>query len=147
MLKNIHKFITSVNSSKFFAGIVMIMLNIGSKYIDLKFSKTQEEFLKISLARELLIFSVAWMGTRDIYMSIVLTASFVILADYVFNEKSKLCVIPAKLKSLENAIDINKDNVITEDEIIKAKKILESAQKQKQKNVQMTMFSYLDAYK
>jgi hypothetical protein len=113
----------------------------------LKLSKTQEQFLKISLARELLVFSVAWMGTRDIYMSLVLTASFIILADYVLNEKSKLCIMPSTLKSLEYEIDTNKDNIISEEEIKRAQEIIESANKQKERNIQRTMFSYLDANK
>ena len=34
-----NKMIHSINNSKFFAGLVMIMLNIGSKYITIKLSK------------------------------------------------------------------------------------------------------------
>ena len=61
----------------------------------------QEEFLKLSLARELLIFSIAWMGTHDIILSVLMTAAFVVLADYLFNEKSKLCILPEKFKKIE----------------------------------------------
>ena len=38
--------IGSLNNSRFFAGIVMLMLNLGSKYVSVNLSKTQEEFLK-----------------------------------------------------------------------------------------------------
>ena len=41
-----------------FAGLVMIMMNIGSKYVNLKLSKNQEEFLKGAIARQILIFSI-----------------------------------------------------------------------------------------
>ena len=34
--------LASLNNSKFFAGIVMIMMNIGSKYISIKLTKSQE---------------------------------------------------------------------------------------------------------
>ena len=36
-----------LNSSKFFAGIVMILLNIGSKYITIELSKSQDHICVI----------------------------------------------------------------------------------------------------
>ena len=50
----------SINNSKFFAGLVMIILNIGSKYITVRLSKSQEAYLGGTIARQLLIFSVIW---------------------------------------------------------------------------------------
>ena len=35
-----------LNNSKFFAGVVMILLNIGSKFIQIQFSKSTEEYMK-----------------------------------------------------------------------------------------------------
>ena len=74
MLDKVKVYISRLNDSKFFAGIIMLMLNLGSRYITLNLSKTQEEFLKLSLARELLIFSIAWMGTHDIILSVLMTS-------------------------------------------------------------------------
>ena len=42
MITKIRENLASLNNSKFFAGLVMIMLNIGSKYITIELSKTQE---------------------------------------------------------------------------------------------------------
>ena len=42
-------FANKINNSKIFAGIIMIMLNIGSKYITIKLSKSQEEYFKNSI--------------------------------------------------------------------------------------------------
>ena len=67
-----------INESKLFAGLVMLMLNIGSRYISLPFGKSAEEFLRANLGSPMLIFAVAWMGTRDIYMSLGLTGAFVL---------------------------------------------------------------------
>lgn len=145
--KNVHKSIQKLNGSKLFAGLVMLMLNIGSKYVTLKLSKTQEDFLRASLARELLIFSVVWMGTHDIYMSILLTAAFIILADFLFNEKSKFCIIPDKLKAIQRDIDLNNDNEISEEEIEKAEEILRKAKRKREKQAQMDMLNYIDANK
>jgi hypothetical protein len=87
-----------LNNSLFFAGVVMIMLNIGSRYIELKLDPSTENFLKTALSKELLVFSVCWMGTRDLIIALVLTAVFVVLADYGLNANSKCCIMPEKYR-------------------------------------------------
>ena len=128
ILKNMY---TNVNSSKYFAGLVMIILNIGSKFITIKLSKSQEAYLGGKIARQLLIFSVLWMGTRDIFVSIAMTAAFIVLTDHIFNEKSKFCVIPQRYRVYEDILDENKDGVVSDEELGRATKILEKARKNK----------------
>ena len=105
-----------LNNSKFFAGVVMILLNIGSKFITIQFSKSTEEYLKYTVSKQLLIFSMAWMGTRDIYSALGLTAVFTILSDYIFNEESSLCIVPHKYRVLHKLIDTNNDGVVNDTE-------------------------------
>jgi hypothetical protein len=147
MFNDIHNSIQKLNGSKLFAGLVMLMLNIGSKYVTMKLSKTQEEFLRANLARELLIFAVVWMGTHDIYLSIFMTAAFIILADYIFNEKSKFCIIPHKLRSIRRSIDLNQDDFISDEEIEKAHEILAKAKKKREKEIQLEMLNSMDVNK
>ena len=117
-------------------------MNIGSRYIALNFSKTQEEFIKNLLFRELLIFSIVWMATKDIYISLTLTASFIILADYILNEKSNYCLLPKKYNN-SNFIDFNDDGIITENEIKKAEQLLIKASKQHNKVNHLNVSSYV----
>jgi chitinase len=119
----------SLNNSKFFSGLVMIMLNIGSKYITIELSKTQEEYLRNSVGRQILIFSICWMGTRDIYLALALTAIFEILTQYLFNENSKFCILPKYVIALSNAMDTNNDGKVSDSEIRKAIEILNKAKK------------------
>ena len=135
MLNIITKIIHYINNSKLFAGLVMIMLNIGSKYITIKLSKSQEEYLRNSIARQLLIFSIVWMGTRDIVMALLLTGSFIILTDHLFNEESQYCVIPTYLKNYAHLLDENQDDYISKEEVSKAMAIVEKSKKQKRKTV------------
>lgn len=144
IIKNTNSTLSSLNNSKFFAGIVMIMLNIGSKYITIELSKSQEAYLKYSLGRQLLIFSIAWMGTRDIILSLILTAVFIILADYLFNEDSYFCILPNRFKELKHTIDKDGDGVISEKEINDALKVLDKANKQKSKQSQLEMLESLN---
>jgi hypothetical protein len=133
----------SLNNSKFFAGLMILIVNVGSRYVTFKFSKSQEEYIKNNIARELLIFAIIWMATRDLIISIMMTASFIILADYFFNENSKFCLMPEKFKNIQYLIDVNNDNIITEEEIKRAEEILKRAKSQKHKTNQLEMLSYL----
>lgn len=146
-LKSANSHIKSLNNSKFLAGIVMLLLNVGSKYIELGFTKTQEEALRNGLGREILIFAIVFMGTHDIVISILMTAAFIILSDYLFNENSSLCVIPSHLQNITHIIDKNKDNIISEKEEKDALDILRKAQVQKEKQRQGKFMSFLEANK
>jgi len=130
-LAYIHDHILYLNNSKFFAGVVMILLNVGSKFISIQFSKSTEEYLKFSLSKQLLVFSMAWMGTRDIYTALGLTAVFVILSDHLFNEDSKFCVVPQQYRVLHKLIDTNNDGTVTEEELNSAIAVLDKAKKEK----------------
>jgi hypothetical protein len=140
-----HDHIMFLNSSKFFAGIIMIMLNVGSKFISIQFSKSTEEYLKYSISKQILVFAMAWMGTRDIYTSLALTAIFVVLSDHLFNEESGLCIVPHQYRVLNKVIDANSDGKVTEVELNQALAVLEKAKKEKQLREQkdaMLKFDY-----
>ena len=139
-LSFIHDHVLFLNNSKFFAGIVMILLNIGSKFITVQFSKSAEEYLKMNVTKQLLVFSMAWMGTRDIYIALVLTAVFTILSDHLFNEESPYCIVPEKYKILHKLVDTNQDGVVSEQELNSAISILEKAKKAKTKKDQQSAF-------
>ena len=133
-----------LNNSKYFAGIVMILLNVGSKFIQIQFSKSTEEYLKYTVSKQLLVFSMAWMGTRDIYASLGLAATFTILSEYLFKEESTFCIVHARYRVLDKLLDTNNDGEITEAEINSAKAILEKSRKEKQKKIQKEAFSKFD---
>ena len=145
-MKLFFNFADKINNSKLFAGLVMIMLNIGSKYITIKLSKSQEEYLKNSIARQLLIFSIIWMGTREVILSIFITASFIVLTDHLFNEESNYCVIPTFLKNHAHILDANNDGFISKDEIENAMKTIKKAEKQKRKQSHLNMAESLRNY-
>jgi len=108
---------SNVNNSKLLAGITMLILNVGAKYVEINFSKTQEAYLRNALGREILLFSICFMATHDIISAILLTAAFIILADIFFHEDSKYCLIPDKLNKIKNIVDLNNDQIISSEEL------------------------------
>jgi hypothetical protein len=133
-----------LNNSKFFAGIIMILLNVGSKFIQIQFSKSTEEYLKYSVSKQLLVFSMAWMGTRDIYTALGLTAVFTILSDCLFNEEHPMCIVPEKYRVLHKIIDTDNDGVVSETELAAAIAVLEKAKKEKQQKIQKEAFQKMN---
>jgi len=146
-LHYLHDHVMFLNNSKFFAGIVMIMLNIGSKFISIQFSKSTEEYLKYSVTKQLLVFAMAWMGTRDIYTALMLTAAFVILSDHLFNEESHLCVVPHDYRVLGKQVDTTVDGSVSDSEVAAALAIIERAKKEKKDELNKNMFMQFDLTK
>jgi hypothetical protein len=146
ILSFIHNHVMFLNNSKFFAGVVMILLNIGSKFIAIQFSKSTEEYLKMNITKQLLVFAMAWMGTRDIYTALILTAVFTILSDHLFNEESPYCVVPEKYRVLTKVIDTNNDGEVSEKELLDAISILEKAKNEKRKQEQRQTFTLYGNY-
>jgi hypothetical protein len=147
VLSYINHHVMYLNNSKFFAGVVMILLNVGSKFISIQFSKSTEEYMKYTLSKQILVFAMAWMGTRDIYAALGLTAVFTILSEHLFNEESTLCIVPHHYRVLDKLIDTNEDGIVSESELAAAIAVLEKAKKEKQRKTQKESFSKFDFQK
>jgi hypothetical protein len=72
--------LASLSDSKFFVGIMLLVLNLGSRHLVDEFSTNPEEYSRNLVLRRLAIFAVCFVGTRDIFVSIVLTAAFIIIS-------------------------------------------------------------------
>jgi hypothetical protein len=100
--------------------------------------------MKYSVSKQLLVFSMAWMGTRDIYTALGLTAVFTILSEYLFNEESSICIVPHKYRVLHKLVDTNNDGVVSEPELAAAIAVLEKAKREKQRKEQKEAYSKFD---
>lgn len=118
LVSETNKRVTFINKSKIFAGLVVVTINIASRFVNMKLSKSLENYLKYAFSRDILIFCIVWMGSRDIYVSIVITTLFVLIADTLFNEDSVFCILPEHFTQPEPP---------TEKEIEQAKEVLERA--------------------
>ena len=129
--------VQSLNKSTYFAGLVMITLNIGSRYVDLNLGESVEMFIKQNITREILIFAIFWMGTRDILTATILTSVFVIVTQFFMNSDSSMCLLSDNYKRLK--LDLNSDGIISDEEINQAMLTLEKAkgQKENQRNMDL----------
>lgn len=70
----------ALNDNKLFLGIMLIVLNIGSRHLVDEFSSNPEEYNRNLVLRRIAVFAVCFVGTRDIITSLILTASFIIIS-------------------------------------------------------------------
>jgi len=132
-----------INKSSIIAGIAILVLNVGSKYVEMGFSNTQEAAMRAGLTREILIFSMVFIATKQFTLSVLMTSAFIVLANYIFNEKSRLCIMSKSFQRIAKQIDTNNDNYISKEEEDRALDILKRAELQKKKKKQDLFLSYL----
>uniref|UniRef100_A0A6C0AJD1 Uncharacterized protein n=1 Tax=viral metagenome TaxID=1070528 RepID=A0A6C0AJD1_9ZZZZ len=63
-----------------FLGIMMMLMNVGSRYIVDEFSSKEDEYQRNIFVRRVAIFAVCYMGTRDFVHALLLTGGFVVLS-------------------------------------------------------------------
>ncbi len=85
-------FLQIFNSNPYFIGIMMLILNLGGRFISLEVTKKQEQFLQLPWVRRVLIFTVLFVATRNIWVAFWTTVTVVLFLGYLFNENSALCV-------------------------------------------------------
>jgi len=76
-------YLDALNNNKFFIGVMMILLNIGSRHLVDEFSGSEEEYNRNILLRRIAIFAVCFIATRDVIHSTLLTAGYIIIASGV----------------------------------------------------------------
>jgi len=121
----IHNSVQTLNSSKIFAGLMIIILNIASKFVNIKLSKSMESYLKYTFSKQILVFAIAWMGTRDIYIALIITIVFIVVVDFLLNEESPFCCLPESFTNYH--IDLLNNNEVSKEDITKAKEVLDKA--------------------
>jgi len=121
-----HPLILHINNSKLFAGCIMILMNLGGKYVSKDVSRAADNILDTKLTRRFLIFCIAFVATRDVVSSIIIMLLFIVIFSYFLNENSNYCILPKKY--IIN-IDKNRDGIISKEEIEKSKKLLDKLSK------------------
>jgi hypothetical protein len=130
LFENFHQHVTNINESKIFAGLMIVILNIASKFVNFRFGPTAEKYLKYTFSRQILVFAMTWMGTRDIYIATILTLVFILFFDVLFNEDSQFCILPDNLKEYYQNLD-KEEQTVTEQKLADAFITIEKYRNQK----------------
>lgn len=91
----LENFLQIFNTNPYFIGMMMLILNLGGRFISLEVTKKQEQFLQLPWVRRVLIFTVLFVATRNIWVAFWTTVAVVLFLGYLFNENSSLCIFGA----------------------------------------------------
>jgi hypothetical protein len=87
--------LAGINSNPYFIGIMMLLLNLGGRFISLEMSKGQEAFFYNTWVRRSLIFIIIFVGTRNVLVALIMSSIIILCIGYLFNENSSLCIFKA----------------------------------------------------
>ena len=93
--------IDSLNTNPYFIGMLMLMLNLGGRFLASELTPKQEEFLQSRWLRPLLFFIVIFVATRNIAVAFWMTLALFMILWILANEQSPFCIIPS-WKPFEN---------------------------------------------
>ena len=102
-----------LNGNKYVLGLMILLINLGARYIGNEVSDFMHKVLNHKFARRFLIFLVLWMGTRDLVVAGVITITFIVLVNTIFNENSDFCILP-----------VTNNSTITREEFQLAKQVV-----------------------
>lgn len=89
----IQKYTKPLNESKILAGIFIVLINIASKFVDIRLSKPMEAYFRHTFSRHALVFAMAWMPTRDVFLSLVVSTVVIFIIDHLANDNSPWCAL------------------------------------------------------
>jgi hypothetical protein len=132
-------FLVEMSNNKLFSGCIMLLTNIGGKYLALDLPSNLEKiFSKSQLLRFLVIFSIFFMATRDIKIAFLLALLFYITIKYFINENSTFCMLK-DVNMVNNFKNINENNKISKEEYDRAKVIINNYNNQHVKETEILL--------
>jgi len=94
-----------LNNSKLFLGVMLILLNIGSRHLVDELSTNPDEYNRNLVLRRIAVFAVCFVGTRDLVVSLLLTAGFIIIAQGVSSRSREGMENKKKIEESEKKVD------------------------------------------
>jgi hypothetical protein len=84
--------VSSINSNPYFIGVMMLILNLGGRFLSLEVTKGQEQFLSNPVIRRFLLFVVLFVAIRNVLVAAGMTVVIILLLGYLLNEHSDLFI-------------------------------------------------------
>ena len=75
--------IVGINTNPYFIGLMMLLLNLGGRFLGMEISKEQEKWV-----RRALIFTVLFVATRNVIVAFIMTIFVVLIMTVLLNENS-----------------------------------------------------------
>lgn len=81
------------------------MIHIGSKYLSLELTPYQKEKLKHPIAQIMILTSIVYASTKDIYKTLIIVSTIYIFINIILNENHPLSIVSPEIdvKELYNS--------------------------------------------
>jgi hypothetical protein len=87
--------INTLNTNPYFIGLVMLLLNLGGRFLSMELTEKQEQFLQQRWLRPIIFFTVIFVATRNLAVAFWMTLGLFLILWILANEKSPFCIIPS----------------------------------------------------
>ena len=81
-----------INTSPVFSGCVMLIMNIGGKYVSMDVPVGMHSFFSHCWVRKITVFCISFVATRDVKTALLVTLLFILFSRFLMNEKSNCCL-------------------------------------------------------
>jgi hypothetical protein len=85
--------LTGFNTNPYFIGLMMLLLNLGGRFLAMEVTKQQEKFFQNTWVRGGLIFVVVFVATRNVLVAFWLSLLILILVRLLLNENSSFYLL------------------------------------------------------
>ncbi len=110
----IEHYLNFLNNSKVFAGCIMLLMNLGGRYIVNELPEGIDEVLNNVWVRRIVIFSIAFIATRDVKVSLLLTLVFVLLCQFLLDRRSRFYMLDKANRKVSREDALRAYNVLRE---------------------------------
>lgn len=90
VMNPIEQIFLTLNTNPYFIGLMMLLLNLGGRFISMEISKEQEKVFTNPWVRRALIFTVLFVATRNVVVAFIMTIFVLLILSFLLNENSEL---------------------------------------------------------
>lgn len=102
VINPIEQIFLTLNTNPYFIGLMMLLLNLGGRFIGMEISKEQEKIFMNPWVRRGLIFTVLFVATRNVFVAFIMTIFVLLLISFLLNENSDLYLWGTQKKTEES---------------------------------------------
>jgi len=103
------KLLNDISENKYFLGIVMILINIGARFIIEELSPNQRKYINSKVFRRIIIFCAFFVATRDLLASITLTIIFILFISDLFTNDDDEQIYEDNINDIDDIKEIKYD--------------------------------------
>lgn len=92
-----------LNNNKIMWALSMVIFNLGSRHVMSDMSPTHERLLSNALFKRVAVFCMFFVATRDVIVSIIMTAAFLFVFNVLLHEDSPYCIVPWSVRTSARA--------------------------------------------